>query len=599
MTVSQAHAQALPPADDRTIVSVCSRVSLPPSTITGVLDDVVIGIYDPIETTVNDTLAELTLFDAVLGAALPTPLNVDVTGLLTTAASGSDITLEVLANDGTLVGPSDQCDAEATSFVLADDAGLSLGGNRITGLGESGREALAGEIDSIALGNDASTDASAVASIAIGTGATVGAGADGSVALGEGTSVTAANSVALGADSVASRGAVAGTSVGEVSVGSPGNERQITNVADGTQATDAVNLGQLQAVADMAVQYDDATMTTVTLEGAGRTTITNVADGAVTATSSDAVNGSQLFATNQQVGANTTAITNLSVQVANGGTGPVQYSDPGTPTTPNGGTPTNDVTLVGAAPGPVAVHNVAAGDVSMGSTDAVNGGQLYDVQTTADQALALGQNSVQYTDATQTAVDLGDGTTPVSVTNVADGSITAGSTDAINGGQLYGLSFTTVNAVSYDDDGMGNRTNTVTLQGGDPNAPVTITGLADGVAATDAVNRRQLDAVAAGANSYTDMVLNDLAFDLGEDIRNASRDARAGTAGALAAAALPQSMIEGRPMLSGGFGFYRGRVGFAIGGSYRAANGRSIYKLGVTYDSSESVGANVGAGFQF
>ena len=62
------------------------------------------------------------------------------------------------------------------------------------------------------------------------------------IALGSGSQATANNSVALGANSVATR-------ENTVSVGSVGNERQITNVAAGTQPTDAVNLSQLNAVA--------------------------------------------------------------------------------------------------------------------------------------------------------------------------------------------------------------------------------------------------------------------------------------------------------------------------------------------------------------
>lgn len=52
----------------------------------------------------------------------------------------------------------------------------------------------------------------------------------------------------------------------------------------------------------------------------------------------------------------------------------VQYSSPGAPTVSNGGTITNDVTLVGAdATQPVALHNVANGTAA---TDATNLGQL-------------------------------------------------------------------------------------------------------------------------------------------------------------------------------------------------------------------------------
>lgn len=75
-------------------------------------------------------------------------------------------------------------------------------------------------------------------SIAAGDGATA-SGAN-STAMGDKASATGNNSVALGANSVADEN-------NTVSVGSQGNERRITNVANGVNATDAVNMGQLQS----------------------------------------------------------------------------------------------------------------------------------------------------------------------------------------------------------------------------------------------------------------------------------------------------------------------------------------------------------------
>ena len=71
-----------------------------------------------------------------------------------------------------------------------------------------------------------------------------GANATGSLstAIGPNATATAPNAVALGSGSVAS---LANT----VSVGAPGAERRITNVAPGISQTDAVNVGQLQSVA--------------------------------------------------------------------------------------------------------------------------------------------------------------------------------------------------------------------------------------------------------------------------------------------------------------------------------------------------------------
>ncbi|SAL21160.1 hypothetical protein AWB71_01037 [Caballeronia peredens] len=70
-------------------------------------------------------------------------------------------------------------------------------------------------------------------------------------AMGANANASADNSVALGANSVADR-------VNTVSVGSAGNERQITNVAAGTQATDAVNVQQLNLAAAQAQSYTDS-----------------------------------------------------------------------------------------------------------------------------------------------------------------------------------------------------------------------------------------------------------------------------------------------------------------------------------------------------
>ncbi|WP_309815627.1 YadA-like family protein [Caballeronia sp. LZ034LL] len=72
-----------------------------------------------------------------------------------------------------------------------------------------------------------------------------------SSAIGNGAVASAANSVALGADSLADR-------ENTVSVGGARHERQITNVAPGTAATDAVNLGQMNnAIGGVNSRIDD------------------------------------------------------------------------------------------------------------------------------------------------------------------------------------------------------------------------------------------------------------------------------------------------------------------------------------------------------
>lgn len=104
------------------------------------------------------------------------------------------------------------------------------------------------------------TGAVATGSIGVGAGATA---SNGGAAFGDGAVATGANSAALGtnasataANSVAIGSGSTNTVANTVSFGSAGNERRLTNVATGVNATDAVNVGQLQStVAGIQSQY--------------------------------------------------------------------------------------------------------------------------------------------------------------------------------------------------------------------------------------------------------------------------------------------------------------------------------------------------------
>ncbi|SMF77456.1 YadA-like family protein [Allosphingosinicella indica] len=543
---------ATSPAGAQTsLVGACSGVSLPRSVVTDIMRPVVTGIASPLENRINSILNVVAVIP-IVGQVLP-PLNLNATGLLNDAATGAPITLSVLDRNGNIVGPNDRCDLEADSLSLADPAGIAIGGNRISGLGANGAAAFAADIDAIAFGNGARAEAGAVAAIA----------------LGQGASVTAANSVAIGAGSEAGRGAQLGytafglaaaqDSAGEFSVGAVGAERQITNVAAGSADSDAVNVAQLRGVAamvgalgDEAVTYDDATRGRVTLAGVGGTIVTNVAAGSLSASSSDAVNGSQLFATNQQVGANTTAIainttaiTNVQGDVTNLTT---IVNDQGDRITTIQGDVTN-LTNVVTNQGDRIVN--VEGDIVDLSTQVTN-------NTTAIANLSLtiggGGNAppspARYSDpATPTVPNAGTVTDEVTLAgasggavglhNVRAGTLATGSTDAVNGGQLHAtnqevarlsvdldaLSIEVENnriAITNITNNMGNAgpspvrysdaaspttpnggqvTDDVTLAGAS-GGPVGLHNVRDGVVAagsTDAVNGGQLHAVSQQA----------------------------------------------------------------------------------------------------
>ncbi|NMB46728.1 MAG: hypothetical protein GX998_10015 [Firmicutes bacterium] len=128
-------------------------------------------------------------------------------------------------------------DAAAYGQLLETNARVNMLESSVTSV--SG--ATASGVDGTAYGRG--SVASGDNSTSMGVNARASAGK--SSAYGNGSSAAAENSVALGANSVADR-------ANTVSVGSIGSERQITNIADGTAGTDAVNLRQLNRVGAMA-----------------------------------------------------------------------------------------------------------------------------------------------------------------------------------------------------------------------------------------------------------------------------------------------------------------------------------------------------------
>jgi autotransporter adhesin len=404
-----AHAQALQP-----VVDVCTGVQLNDSLLRDVLSRTVVPTATGVEA-LFDNFLNL----SILGIPLLTLPDVNLGVAQTTAdiAAGNVVSLQVLDTNGNVVSPG-TCNVTADGYALNTPAGIAIGGNQITGLG-NGTPASAGELDAIAFGN----------------GALTAVGATGAVALGTGASVSAANGVALGAGSTNTRGPQIGyaafgitgpvDSAGSVSIGSPGAERQLTNLAPGTAATDAATVGQVQgaiaAITSDAIQYDDPTHASVTLDGAGGTVVTGVGAGAIAAGSSDAVNGDQLFATNQQVAANTAGIAANAGDIAT-----LQ------------GQVTVNTGDIGTLQGQVAANT---GDI--GTLQGQVGANTADIATntagiatnTADIA-ALQATGVQYDDATQSSITLA-GAGGTTIGNLAAGDVSAGSTEAVNGSQLF------------------------------------------------------------------------------------------------------------------------------------------------------------------
>ncbi|WP_268603578.1 YadA-like family protein [Escherichia coli] len=387
------------------------------------------------------------------------------------------------------------------SQALADNA-IAIGqGNKADG------------VDAIALGNG--SQSRGLNTIALGTASN--ATGDKSLALGSNSSANGINSVALGADSIADLD-------NTVSVGNSSLKRKIVNVKNGaikSDSYDAINGSQLYAISDSvakrlgggaAVDVDDGTVTapTYNLKNGSKnnvgaalavldentlqwdqtkgkysaahgtssptaSVITDVADGTISASSKDAVNGSQLKATNDDVEANTANIatntSNIATNTANIATNTTNITN----LTDSVGDLQADALLwnetkkaFSAAHGQDTtskITNVKDGDLTTGSTDAVNGSQLKttndavatNTTNIANNTSNIATNTTNISNLTETVTNLGEdalkwdkdngvftaahgNNTASKITNILDGTVTATSSDAINGSQLYDLS---------------------------------------------------------------------------------------------------------------------------------------------------------------
>ena len=387
------------------------------------------------------------------------------------------------------------------SQALADNA-IAIGqGNKADG------------VDAIALGNG--SQSRGLNTIALGTASN--ATGDKSLALGSNSSANGINSVALGADSIADLD-------NTVSVGNSSLKRKIVNVKNGaikSDSYDAINGSQLYAISDSvakrlgggaAVDVDDGTVTapTYNLKNGSKnnvgaalavldentlqwdqtkgkysaahgtssptaSVITDVADGTISASSKDAVNGSQLKATNDDVEANTANIATNTSNIATNTASIATNTTNITNLTDSVGDLQADALLwnetkkaFSAAHGQDTtskITNVKDGDLTTGSTDAVNGSQLKttndavatNTTNIANNTSNIATNTTNISNLTETVTNLGEdalkwdkdngvftaahgNNTASKITNILDGTVTATSSDAINGSQLYDLS---------------------------------------------------------------------------------------------------------------------------------------------------------------
>ena len=146
---------------------------------------------------------------------------------------------------------------------------------------------------------------------------------------------------------------------------------------------------------------------------------------------------------------------------------------------------------------------------------------------------------------------------------------------------------------------------------GSPGKEAQLQNVAAGVVSetsTDAVNGSQLHATNTQVNKNTQAInaINNAihhqegAFNrLERKINKQGKEARAGIAGANAAAALPQVYTPGKSMVAAAAGTFKGQNALAVGYSRASDNGKVILKLQGNANTSGDVGAGVGVGYQW
>ncbi|MPW68602.1 adhesin [Moraxella catarrhalis] len=216
----------------------------------------------------------------------------------------------------------------------------------------------------------------------------------------------------------------------------------------------------------------------------------------------------------------------------------------------------------------------------------------------ADNSYSVGNNN-QFTDVTQTDVfGVGNNITVTESNSVALGSnsaISAGTHAGTQAKKSDGTAGTTTTAGATGTvKGFAGQTAVGAVSVGASGAERRIQNVAAGevsATSTDAVNGSQLYKATQSIANATN--------ELDHRIHQNENKANAGISSAMAMASMPQAYIPGRSMVTGGIATHNGQGAVAVGLSKLSDNGQWVFKINGSADTQGHVGAAVGAGFHF
>ena len=500
-----------------------------------------------------------------------------------------------------------------------------------------GTLANASAIVSTAVGNDAK--ASAIQASALGNGAEASGGssmalgakarASGSNALASGSNASALsdNSIAIGKDSQSS-------AINAIAMGESSNSSAVSAVVIGTQAKgtheNSVTLGSYSSsvanifdnTAKTLSSFDDtATNTTINYNGTSSTQtgavsvgdgklvrqIQNVGAGRITATSNDAVNGSQLYQ----------AYYNAGFNIQNNGTETSRINTHGKVNFVNG-----ENTEVVVKDG----ENAAEIKVNAKDTSAsVEAGSDAITVTVGEPTKVTGKDGVTVTTVTNYKVDLSQKTKDeiknaggrgFNVTaSASEGTVvnevteetvqsTATKMDklTLDAGKNIKLTHKKGKVLSIAVSDTPTFTNVTTT--GDINVGGTvhahggldvhnnrIVNVADPKDPTDAVNKRYVDNAVKNINNNINRLDN--------KIDHVERKLRAGIAGATAISFLQRPNEAGKSLVSVGVGGYRNENALAVGYGRNSDNNKISIKVGASINTRSDVNWGGSIGYQW
>lgn len=580
----------------------------------------------------------------------------NATGALATAVGRNS---KALAKSASALGDSASASAwGATALGVGASAradnSIAVGSAAVTEGREStalGRRSYAGAQSATALGTLA--NASAIVSTAVGNGAK--ASAIQASALGNGAEATGGSSIAIGAkakasgsDALASGSNANASSINAVAVGKDSNSSAVNSIALGTSSNvsavsavvigtqakgtheNSVTLGSYSSSAAndfdktakaLSSFNDKATGTTINYNGTSSTQkgavsvgdgalvrqIQNVGAGRITATSNDAVNGSQLYQAYYNAGFNiqnngseTSRInTHGKVNFVNGENTKVVVKDGKNAAeikvnakdtsasveagsdaiTVTVGEPTKVTGKDGVTVTTVTNYKV---DLSQKTKDEIKnaGGRGFNVTASASEGTVVNEVTEETVQSTATKMDklTLDAGKNIKLTHKKGKVLSVAVSDTP----------TFKNVTTTGDLNVGG---TVHAHGGLDVHNNRIVNVADPKDPTDAVNKRYVDNAVKNINNNINRLDN--------KIDHVDRKLRAGIAGATAISFLQRPNEAGKSLVSVGVGGYRNENAIAVGYGRNSDNNKISIKVGASINSRSDVNWGGSIGYQW